>query len=599
MAVVLREDGSPVEPRVLPRLTLHPNTVAPGPVTWLSQRSSGAAFSFGRGPFARLWGNSAQSSPRLVLVMLLVWFAYVGSVAAAGVVVWGLLAYYSRSRDCVPILVSWVAVTSALSITLLLPVDVYIVSNTLSATVCSEGQPNEKLGDIQSQISAVQYLAFALWGASAALAFLVIPFCYFYYEEEETFGFEMPRRGTRTCKGLKYTVFLVLVLGALVGVDLIFKPGRALDDLSPVSMARRDNWQRPLGPRAVQVFNMLLVATGCVGLLGWVAYTSVGLTSIPIHLLKRLGHVDTLQATIAERERLLGDRYYQIREKSRRHGFDSLSRRERRDAEISEHNRAVLNGERARLERDQPCISHMLDMCPLLRLVLGILLLILCVFVLESAIVSMLDSAFNNVGVNKVGGLRYGLVEQCGVSNCWGERYNLLSTLLRGTGCANGLDCADEATRTATSSQLTVLGTIATFIVVGLIAVFLLISTYYGMAIVGMPLGLRIKPHRTWPQSLLVGSFVSVAILWGVSLVFPTLAPQFFYFGCQQEVTTGRTWCSDGAIDTEIVLPYYCIRTQLSRTSSFVRMSLPPVGIYMFVINWVRALMQSHAVYVG
>lgn len=79
----------------------------------------------------------------------------------------------------------------------------------------------------------------------------------------------------------------------------------------------------------------------CIGLLSWICYTAVGLAYMPIDILKGQRHIDRLQATIEERESLLGNRYAQIREKAWRQGVGSLSRRERRDAEVSEHSRCA------------------------------------------------------------------------------------------------------------------------------------------------------------------------------------------------------------------------------------------------------------------
>lgn len=79
----------------------------------------------------------------------------------------------------------------------------------------------------------------------------------------------------------------------------------------------------------------------CVGLLSWTCYTAVGLAFMPVDILKGQKHIDRLQSTIEERESLLGNRYAQIREKAWRQGVGSLSRRERRDAEVSEQSRWV------------------------------------------------------------------------------------------------------------------------------------------------------------------------------------------------------------------------------------------------------------------
>ena len=79
----------------------------------------------------------------------------------------------------------------------------------------------------------------------------------------------------------------------------------------------------------------------CAGLLSWVCYTALGLAFIPIDILKGQKHIDRLQATIEERESLLGNRYSQIRDKAWRQGVGALSRRERRDAEVSERSRCA------------------------------------------------------------------------------------------------------------------------------------------------------------------------------------------------------------------------------------------------------------------
>lgn len=63
------------------------------------------------------------------------------------------------------------------------------------------------------------------------------------------------------------------------------------------------------------------------------------MTFIPIDILKGQKHIDRQQATIEERESLLGNRYGQIYEKASRRGVDALSRRERRDAEVSQQAR--------------------------------------------------------------------------------------------------------------------------------------------------------------------------------------------------------------------------------------------------------------------
>ena len=120
-------------------------------------------------------------------------------------------------------------------------------------------------------------------------------------------------------------------------------------------------------------------------------------------------------------------------------------------------------------------------------------------------------------------------------------------------------------------------------------------STFYGVVVVGTFGLFQVKVHRTLPQSLLAASFLTVFTLWGASVVLPTLAPQFFYYGCQSSCICegspppdATILCSDDAVTNEDLERFFCIRTQMSLVSSFLRMSLAPLGIYVFGAGWVR-----------
>jgi hypothetical protein len=44
---------------------------------------------------------------------------------------------------------------------------------------------------IRQRTQIVQYASYALWVGSAGLSLFVVPFVYFFYEEEELYGFEV------------------------------------------------------------------------------------------------------------------------------------------------------------------------------------------------------------------------------------------------------------------------------------------------------------------------------------------------------------------------------------------------------------------------
>ena len=491
---------------------------------------------------------------------LWVWVMWGAAALAQGLAVCYFFGYYGRpgSRDCVLMTVATLAVAAALGALMLLPVDTFIVSNLGDILDNPELELEGRLREIGLRTQAVQYASYGLWAGSAAVAFLVVPFVYFFHEEEELYGFEERRTGALTCAALKYVVLLLVVVGALLGVALGVQPGLSLDDLV-TDFAWIAKWAQVSAPVA-EAFNFLMVGLGCVGLLSWVCYTSVGLAYMPIDILRGQRHVDLLRATIEERQSLLGNRYDQIRDKARRHGAKSLSRRERRDKEVSEQSALRLQSDRAHLDRSQTALNALLNRCPLLRYVVGLVLLLLSLLLLEAAIVSAIDTTLNHTGWMRGFVLTEGELEYL----------NALSLALTWScGAAPAIEVYAAA---------------AQFGGLAILTLHIVSSTMYGMFTVGMCGIGRLKPHRTWPQSLLVAAFVLVFTLWGALLTVPALAPQFFTYGCQQQPGAEPT---DPMLDCTRSAPQpYCIDTQFSLVSAYMRLSLPPLGIFIFGVGW-------------
>jgi hypothetical protein len=49
---------------------------------------------------------------------------------------------------------------------------------------------------------------------------IIVPFGYFWFEEEGAFGFEVPRTGTRVCGAAKYVAALLVLFGGLATMSL-------------------------------------------------------------------------------------------------------------------------------------------------------------------------------------------------------------------------------------------------------------------------------------------------------------------------------------------------------------------------------------------
>jgi hypothetical protein len=232
---------------------------------------------------------------------VVVWLIYFVAVMVAVVFVWAALQYYSRHRDsCLPAVVSWVGVSTAVALFMLVPVDVYLVSNGLSDIICQGTLPaDEILDQINGRMHPPKYLYMGLWSVSASIAFVPMPFVYFYHEEGVSFGFEASHLGSNTGAAVKYVLLFLAMAAAVACAGIFVEPGATLDDLAAggaISVQLEQNWTRAVNGGLNRAFNFLLVGTGCVGLLGWAGYTAVGLASLPVHMITGGRHTNDVRA---------------------------------------------------------------------------------------------------------------------------------------------------------------------------------------------------------------------------------------------------------------------------------------------------------------
>lgn len=389
--------------------------------------------------------------------------------------------------------------------------------------------------------------------------------------------------------------------------------------------------------------------------MGWVCYTALGLAFMPIDILKGQKHIDRLQATIEERESLLGNRYSQIRDKAWRQGVGALSRRERRDAEVSERSRCAIRYSvcvesfaNRGLDFAWICMtsqSRHSDMCAQSSF--------------ETAWVSFalaqIAAGPRSPGAATLPNRAERVPEQMSHhAVLFGRASSLAHVSCAGSSrdnCTRRFDpqhwtaawiCDDRGVpqavqhlehdtepelrgrdwdvcrhlrhrcalcgashshlvyrllvravtcRTSPSPATLTLGT-DTFVALrvrrrrGVPRFLCDASTIYGIFTIGLLRSCKIKPHRTLPQSLLVAVFVVVFTLYGVVLTLPAMAPQFFDYGCQKQpgLVEGDPprECTRGAASP------YCINTQFSLVSAWMRLSLPPLGVAVFAASWVR-----------
>lgn len=168
--------------------------------------------------------------------------------------------------------VSCATVSVTLLCCFLIPVDIYTVSSDLDST----GQhTNPDL--VKQSAQAVQGLYYSLYIVLLVFAFILLPFTYFYFEEDA----EDATVASRTCAALKWTAGFVFFFFILLTLGLVLKKGS--DSSSP-------DWKEKLKgdfDNGEAVLNFCVGCLACIGLIFYVVYAGYGLSRLPLKIMSR------------------------------------------------------------------------------------------------------------------------------------------------------------------------------------------------------------------------------------------------------------------------------------------------------------------------
>ncbi|KAL2824544.1 hypothetical protein BDW59DRAFT_147494 [Aspergillus cavernicola] len=269
----------------------------------------------------------------------LIWVVFAIVVAILFMVASVFIYVYQTPRDRSPsvTLTCVVAIACLLATVLLLPVDVALVSSTVSSAVGQrkDWATQEAVDKITFSLTLVYYLFYSV---DILLCLLVIPFVYFWYEEYDEVAAQAGEQtfGQRFWGALKYTLAFVAILVVLFLVGF-FVPVSRVNDGSGLDYFKKLLGENR-GERALTFALGLLTTTGmCI----YVLHTSTGLAVLPIRLIRggpslssqKLGASAAAQLEInRERQRQLDGRCRgnpELLSSKDRREFDALVREER------------------------------------------------------------------------------------------------------------------------------------------------------------------------------------------------------------------------------------------------------------------------------
>ncbi|KAM4067293.1 LMBR1-like membrane protein [Hirsutella rhossiliensis] len=417
-----------------------------------------------------------------------------------------------RDRSAIVSVVAIVSLTALLATVLLLPVDIALVSATVSPALGAKktwATPDR----VRNILLTLKIVYYSLYSLDALLCLIVIPFVYFWYEEYDEIEFEEEGRTwkSRFWAATKYTLFFVAL------VVVLFLLGFFVPAAGDASRAHwdldyfKDLVSQNHGEKAL-TFALGLLMT--LGTLLYVVYTGAGLALMPISFIRSAPSISAPQLSATTASQLEQNRERQRQLEMRNAGREEgMSRKDRRelDALVREEQTLVR---RARLaaeaqgEGRSRVYQAWLKVCALFRPVKmlgGILLLLVSLLIFVSMFITGIDKAKNSI-----------CKRRCGYILGHVHVFQPVNWIFVRAAKAFPVD----------------------YVLMTLLVLFLFSSTVSGIAAVGIRfLWIRvfqIRKGRTAPQALLTATvMMALAILAINYAVAMLIAPQYSTFGTQ------------------------------------------------------------------
>ncbi|KAH7408124.1 putative lysosomal cobalamin transporter [Phaeosphaeria sp. MPI-PUGE-AT-0046c] len=337
----------------------------------------------------------------------LIWVAYAVAVGILLAIASIFVFLYQQPRDrAAAVTIVCIFTTLALLATvLLIPVDVALVSSTSRSSLGrkKDWATPDKVHDIVHTLEIVYYTLYSL---DALLCLIVVPFTYFWYEEYDEDAAEHGEQtaGQRIWGAFKYTIaFIVFVVALfLIGFFVPFAKQAKDDkrlDLDYFKHLLSENH----GERAL-AFGLGLLMT--IGTVLFVLYTGAGMAMLPVTMIKSAPYVSNPALAASTASQLEANRERQRQLEGRNEGRDGgLDARDRRELEsLIREERTLIRRERLAAESSgedrhwliKAWIKIEAVFRPL-KLIGGLLLIIVALFIFTSMLITSIDKAKNSI----------------------------------------------------------------------------------------------------------------------------------------------------------------------------------------------------------
>ncbi|KAK7914632.1 hypothetical protein PG985_012335 [Apiospora marii] len=444
----------------------------------------------------------------------LIWVAYAVAIGVA-LIAAALVTFTwqtHRERSAIVSTVTILSLTALLATVFLLPVDIALVSATTDSTngIKKDWATPSRVHNILFTLKVVYYCLYSL---DALLCMVVIPFSYFWYEEydevEEQEGHQT--LGSRLWGAAKYTIAFALLVVILFLVGFFVpaagsKGGQHLD---------LDFFKRLLDENHAEkalTFGLGLLVT--LGTILYILYTGSGLALMPVSFIKSAPSISAPQLSENTASQLDQNRERQRQLEMRSAGrAEGMSQKDRRELEaLVREERTLVRRERLAAEAQGEGKSWLVRawnkveaVFRPIKLLGGLLLILVCILVWVSMLITGIDKAANSV-----------CKSHCGYILAHINVFQPINWIFVQTARAFPVD----------------------YVLMTLLILLFFCSSISGLATIGIRfLWLRIfeiRKGKTAPQALLIATVMLALMVLAINYAIAMLvAPQYASFGTQ------------------------------------------------------------------
>ncbi|ORY92301.1 LMBR1-like membrane protein-domain-containing protein [Syncephalastrum racemosum] len=330
-------------------------------------------------------------------VVGIAWGVYGIVAAALFIFSIGFTRHYQHKQEseAFATVVTIIALALVLATLALLPVDIFLVSSTVSRdTGLKKSWADEDT--IYWMTFVVQAVYYVCYGLIALFSFLIIPFAYFYYEEYD--DDENQTRRDRVLGALKYTSFFVVISILLLMIGLFVKPSERPPKVDL-------DWFEKLltesnGEKAI---SFVIACLFLLGMAVFITYTAPGLSILPFNMIKGRRRIDAENDDVDNRLAVTRERQRAIQAKYAGSNA-TLSGRDQRELENLEDEERILTRRLRTIQEDRG--SAWQRITKILRpfeVIIGIILLALTFVVVVSIFLTIVDKITYSVCGHKCG----------------------------------------------------------------------------------------------------------------------------------------------------------------------------------------------------